>query len=61
MLNSMVVGLDSRTGNLVDTEVVAEISLDFLGQPVQVPRELLLEASPILWNSNVIQLLVPGG
>jgi hypothetical protein len=47
MLNSMVVGLDSRTGNLVDTEVVAEISLDFLGQPVQVPRELLLQVATI--------------
>jgi hypothetical protein len=46
MLNSMVVGLDSRTGNIVDTEVVA-ISLDFLGQPVQVPRELLLQVATI--------------
>jgi hypothetical protein len=34
MLNSLVVGLDSRTGTLVDTEVVAEMSLDFLGQLV---------------------------
>jgi hypothetical protein len=54
-----------RTRQSKDTNA-ARAAYDFLDDPPmrttqQSPVRWTDEASPILWDSNVIQLLVPGG